>query len=96
MQRSIMCSVCNKAQTIITDPQSGEIICDSCGLVVLDKIPVRGLEWGTFVADGRTGIPSSLTRYDMGLSTVIGWKNKDSRDQVMNKIKYSLFHISWY
>jgi transcription initiation factor TFIIIB Brf1 subunit/transcription initiation factor TFIIB len=46
MQRSIMCSVCKKAQTIITDPQSGEIICDCCGLVVLDKIPVRGPQWG--------------------------------------------------
>src|SRR5712691_13264584 len=78
MQRSIMCSECNIAQTIITDPQSGEIICGSCGLVVLDKIPVRGPEWGTLIADGRTGLPSSLARYDMGLSTIIGWINKDS------------------
>ena len=45
MQRSIMCSECNIAQTTKTDPQSGEIICGSCGLVVLDKIPVRGPEW---------------------------------------------------
>ncbi len=78
MQRSIICSACNKAMSIITDPQSGEIICGSCGLVVLDKIPVRGREWGTFIADGRTGLPSSLARYDMGLSTIIGWTNKDS------------------
>jgi transcription initiation factor TFIIB len=52
--------------------------------VVLDKIPVRGPEWGTFTTDGaivyrsRTGIPSCLARHDMGLSTVIGWTNKDS------------------
>ncbi len=41
MQRSITCSVCNKAQTIIADPQSGGI-CGSCNLAVLDKILVRG------------------------------------------------------
>ena len=95
MQRSIICSVCNKAQTIITDPQSGEIICGSCGLVVLDKIPVRGPEWGTFITDGtivyrsRTGIPSSLARYDMGLSTVIGWTNKDSSGHRLDEAMHS-------
>ena len=89
MQRSIICSVCNKAQTIITDPQSGEIICGSCGLVVLDKIPVRGPEWGTFIADGRTGIPSSLARYDMGLSTIIGWTNKDSSGHRLDEAMHS-------
>jgi len=95
MQRSIICSVCNKAQTIITDPQSGEIICGSCGLVVLDKIPVRGPEWGTFITDGtivyrsRTGIPSSLARYDMGLSTVIGWTNKDSCGHRLDEAMHS-------
>jgi transcription initiation factor TFIIB len=95
MQRSIICSVCNKAQTIITDPQSGEVICGSCGLVVLDKIPVRGHEWGTFITEGeivyrsRTGIPSSLARYDMGLSTVIGWTNKDSSGHRLDEAMYS-------
>src|SRR2546427_1280051 len=95
MQRSIMCSECNIAQTIITDPQSGEIICGSCGLVVLDKIPVRGPEWGTFIPDGaivyrsRTGIPSSLARYDMGLSTVIGWTNKDSSGHRLDEAMHS-------
>ena len=89
MQRSIICSVCNKAQTIITDPQSGEIICGSCGLVVLDKIPVRGPEWGTFTADGRTGLPSSLARYDMGLSTIIGWTNKDSSGHRLDEAMHS-------
>jgi hypothetical protein len=42
MQRSIICSVCNKAQTIITE----QFICGSCGRVALDKIPVSGPEWG--------------------------------------------------
>ena len=75
--------------SIITDPQSGEIICGSCGLVVLDKIPVRGREWGTFIADGRTGLPSSLARYDMGLSTIIGWTNKDSSGHRLDEAMHS-------
>ncbi len=96
MQRSIICSECNKAQTIITDPQSGQIICGSCGLVVLNKIPVRGPELGTFITDGgivhnrsRMGIPSSLARYDMGLSTIIGWTNKDSSGHRLNEAMHS-------
>jgi transcription initiation factor TFIIB len=91
-----LCSRCNKGQSIITDPQSGEIICGSCGLVVLDKIPLRGPEWGTFITNGaivhnksRTGIPSSLARYDMGLSTVIGCTNKDSSRHRLDEAMHS-------
>ena len=57
--------------------------------MVLDKIPVRGREWGTFIADGRTGIPSSLTRYDMGLSTIIASTNKDSSGHRLDDAMHS-------
>ena len=57
--------------------------------MVLDKIPVRGPEWSTFKADGRTGLPSSLARYDMGLSTIIGWTNKDSSGHRLDDAMHS-------
>jgi transcription initiation factor TFIIIB Brf1 subunit/transcription initiation factor TFIIB len=39
MQIPIGCSVCkNNTARIITDPESGEIVCNSCGIVISDKI----------------------------------------------------------
>ena len=33
------CPICiNYKKTIITDPDSGEIVCSSCGIVILDKM----------------------------------------------------------
>jgi transcription initiation factor TFIIB len=81
------CSICNKANTTITDPNSGETICSNCGMVISDKIedaihPERRMY--TFEdadRNARTGAPSSLARHDMGLSTIIGRENKDASGQ---------------
>ncbi|MGB7678455.1 MAG: TFIIB-type zinc ribbon-containing protein [Nitrososphaeraceae archaeon] len=89
------CSICNKANTAITDPNSGEIICSNCGMVISDKIedaihPERRMY--TF-EDGeknvRTGAPSSLARHDMGLSTIIGRENKDASGQKIDTDMHS-------
>jgi transcription initiation factor TFIIIB Brf1 subunit/transcription initiation factor TFIIB len=32
------CSICNQENLAIADPNSGEIICSSCGMVISDKI----------------------------------------------------------
>jgi transcription initiation factor TFIIIB Brf1 subunit/transcription initiation factor TFIIB len=32
------CSMCNKDDTTITDPESGEIICSNCGMVICERI----------------------------------------------------------
>jgi transcription initiation factor TFIIIB Brf1 subunit/transcription initiation factor TFIIB len=36
-QRNIICSVC-KSDRVITDQESGEVICSNCGLVISDNI----------------------------------------------------------
>ena len=82
MQTAIMCSMCKKGQTV-TDPESGEIICRNCGLVLSDKVQESRAEWRAFTSEevssrSRAGIPSSLARHDMGLSTVIGRTDKDA------------------
>ena len=40
MQTLIVCSICGKAKgkTVIIDPESGEIICSKCGMVISDKL----------------------------------------------------------
>lgn len=82
MLNSIMseCPAC--AETcVVTDSNTGEILCGKCGLVVTDNIADTGAEWRSFGNDfvkARTGARSSLIMHDMGLSTVIGATNKDS------------------
>ena len=34
----IVCSVCKRSDKIVTDPESGEIICSNCGMVLSDKV----------------------------------------------------------
>ncbi len=75
------CPSCNK-NTLITDDSSGEIVCKTCGIVLLEGSEASGPEWRSFANDGidksRTGAGTSITMHDMGLSTVIGTANKDA------------------
>jgi transcription initiation factor TFIIB len=94
MQDSIVCSICKKDKTIITDLDCGEIVCSKCGLVISDKIQDSRQESRDFgiseAKDGRrTGTPISLARYDMGLYTVIGSGYKDARGQVLDALTRS-------
>ena len=84
------CSICNRKNTTITDPNSGEIICSNCGVVISDRIEdTIHPERHTYAFEevdkkARTGAPYSLARHDMGLSTVIGRENKDARGQTID------------
>jgi len=67
---------------MVTDQNTGELFCGTCGLVVTEKISDTGAEWRSFANDEtnrtRVGAGTSLTMHDMGLSTIIGTQNKDS------------------
>lgn len=81
------CPSC-KNEKIITDSESGEMICDSCGRVISDKLQDIDSDWSRFFIDEskvgtRIGSRRSLARHDMGLSTVIG---RTGRDASGNKI----------
>ena len=86
------CSVCGSDQ-IITTYDTGEIICEGCGAVISDKRDGKGPEWRSYTTAGigrevndrnRAGIPFTLARSDMGLSTIIGKTNKDARGNKIN------------
>ena len=83
-----LCSICNSSDKIVTDPESGEIICGNCGMVISDKVEdtshlERQIFRGGQIDDtrARTGAPTSLARHDMGLATVIGRDNRDASGQ---------------
>src|SRR6266480_5345085 len=96
---SLRCSICSKkgvkSAIVITDPESGEIICSNCGMVISQNIEDTRPEWRSFGSDGgavgygrsRTGMPTSLARHDKGLTTIIGRTDKDASG---NKIDASI------
>ena len=88
-QLAPVCSIC-KSNQIITDSESGELICSKCGQVISDKVEQEGPEWRNFdilspgqsnASRSRVGMSTSLARHDMGLSTIIGRTDIDASGQ---------------
>ena len=76
-----ICPECGGRLT--TDDEHGEIVCSDCGLVVEEDNVDRGPEWRAFDASekdekSRVGAPTTKMMHDKGLSTNIGWQNKDA------------------
>ena len=68
---------------LITDGALGEIVCGSCGLVLVEKVEDSALEsrihdTEEYLSRSRTGSGTTLAMHDMGLTTVIGTENKDA------------------
>ena len=65
------------------DAEHGETVCEDCGLVVEEDEIDRGPEWRAFDASekdqkSRVGAPTTQMMHDKGLSTNIGWQDKDA------------------
>jgi len=65
------------------DTERGETVCADCGLVVEEDEIDRGPEWRAFDAGerdrkSRVGAPTTKMMHDEGLSTNIGWQDKDA------------------
>jgi transcription initiation factor TFIIB len=94
---STICTLCKSDLRTITDPETGEIICNKCGMVISDKIQKSNRpEWrDTFdtveINDRRRriGNPTPLSRYDMGLYTIIGKTEKDGAGRRLDAFTYS-------
>ena len=76
------CPEC-QSDHLIRDYERGELVCKACGLVLDDNFIDEGPEWRAFDAEqtekrSRSGAPMTLMVHDKGLSTDIGWGNKDS------------------
>jgi len=65
------------------DHSRAELVCKDCGLVIDEDMIDHGPEWRAFDSDqqekkARTGSPMTYTIHDKGLSTMVGWGNRDS------------------
>ena len=76
------CPECGSTH-LTRDYARGELVCEDCGLVIDEDFIDHGPEWRAFDSEqrekrSRVGAPLTYTIHDKGLSTVIGWKNRDS------------------
>jgi transcription initiation factor TFIIB len=71
------------AGSLRQDSAQGETVCEDCGLVVEEDSIDHGPEWRAFNSKdrdqkSRVGAPTTKMMHDEGLSTNIGWQNKDA------------------
>jgi transcription initiation factor TFIIB len=77
-------TVCPECEgQLVVDEEHGETVCADCGLVVEEKEVDRGPEWRAFDSaerdsKSRVGAPTTKMMHDKGLSTNIGWQDKDA------------------
>ncbi len=69
-----------------------ETVCEECGLIVAEDRLDRSPEWRAFTHQehqqkARVGAPTTPTMHDKGLSTQIGWQNKDANGQSLSPRK---------
>ncbi len=74
---------------VVSDEEHGESVCTDCGLVIEENEIDRGPEWRAFDAGerdqkSRVGAPTTQMMHDKGLSTNIGWQNKDAYGRSLN------------
>ncbi len=83
---------------VITDLETGEILCSKCGLVLFEHVEDSGPEWRNLSNDKidsrRTGDGTSLAKHDHGLSTIISSTNKDASGKALSiSMKKNLKHL---
>ncbi|MCX8203057.1 MAG: transcription initiation factor IIB [Nitrososphaeria archaeon] len=80
-REDLMCPECGSTR-LVSDPMTGEVSCEECGAVVVEKGVNRGPEWrGAEEGEesrARAGAPLSIMYKDFGLSTVIDKTSEDA------------------
>ena len=82
IEETIKCPKCS-SKHLTKDYSRAELVCEKCGLVIDAEIMDHGPEWRAFDNEqrekkARTGSPMTYTVHDKGLSTTIGWQNRDA------------------
>jgi transcription initiation factor TFIIB len=82
IEEILSCPECGSGH-LHKDYSRAELVCGSCGLVIDEDIIDHGPEWRAFDNEqrekrSRTGSPMTYTIHDKGLSTTIGWTNRDA------------------
>ncbi|GAB7091129.1 transcription initiation factor IIB [Halorubrum luteum] len=86
-EENLTCPECSGQ--LATDTEHGETVCMDCGLVVEENEIDRGPEWRAFDSKekdrkSRVGAPTTNMMHDKGLSTNIGWQDKDAYGKALS------------
>jgi transcription initiation factor TFIIB len=98
VELTIKCPECG-SEHLSKDYSRAEVICNDCGLVIDQDLIDQGPEWRAFDSEqhekrSRTGSPMTFTIHDKGLSTAIGWTNKDAYGKrIPTKNRAQLYRI---
>ena len=82
VEETVKCPKCGSTH-LTKDYSRAELVCEKCGLVIDTEMMDLGPEWRAFDHEqrekkARTGSPMTYTIHDKGLSTHIGWQNRDA------------------
>lgn len=92
------CPECGNPVTI-TDTEGGEVVCNRCGLVLKERDLDQKPEWRAYTLEeradrSRTGLPTTLTQYDKGLSTTFR-TNEDARGKSLpSKTRFEMMRLN--
>lgn len=95
-RESVECPECG-GSTVRHDHERGERCCNECGLVIEGAMLDTGPEWRAFDATerqqkSRVGAPVTRTLHDKGLTTAIGWQNKDGNGRMLSTKQQKKMH----
>ena len=82
LKKKSVCTECGNSN-LHRDYETGELVCQACGIVASSALLSTGPEWRAFDQQQRdklprVGAPVTWTIHDKGLSTTIGWQDRDA------------------
>jgi len=96
------CPECGSAK-VTRDNERGEIVCQSCGLILSDEMVDMSKEWRSFDSDqmeerARTGSPMKYVKLNKGLVTMIDRRGTDLRgNKLSSKSRAQMYRlIKWH
>lgn len=92
---NLRCNSC-RSDIIVTDHDSGELVCSRCGMVLSERLEDSGPEFRNFLDSdkdrSRTGDKTALSRHDRGLATMIGLIDKDASGKILSSSMKTTFN----
>ncbi|HID17391.1 TPA: transcription initiation factor IIB [Candidatus Bathyarchaeota archaeon] len=85
------CPECG-SDKLMRDYDTAEIVCVSCGCVLIDKLTDPRPEWRAFDGEQRArrtrvGAPVTFTIHDKGLSTIIDWQGTKGKQNAIQAVE---------
>ena len=98
IEEETRCPNC-RSKDITKDMNRAELVCNNCGLVIDENLIDYSPEWRAYNNEqnekkSRSGSPLTPLLHDKGLTTTIGWRNRDSYgNNIPHRSRNQLYRI---